>query len=321
MPICSVVIKCLNATDTIREALESLSRQRAAGDWEVVLADNGSIDGTKEIFLEWARLNPQIPTRFVDASVQRGRAHALNAGIRAAVGDCLLFLDADDTVEPGYVAAMARALESHDFVAARIDIRSLNDTWLADLRPSLQDRELPLVRHKPFCAHAGGATLGFRRRVFDATGDFDPALEALEDGDFCIRAYLAGFELAFVPDAVYNYRFRSDPYSIYRQSYEYSRARAQLRRRYATPTSRLALKAWLELSHAIFRLWLAQAKRAMTGRTRTREQEARYQRAYGKAMGDLTGAIAFGVAPLPRRGSTEPEPTRPTPSQNQLLRR
>ena len=195
----SVIIACLNGEATLAETLGSLAAQRWDRPWEIVFADNGSTDASRAIFLERAARHPQVAMRLVDASARRGKAHALNLAIRAAAGRSLLFCDADDTVAPGWLAAMGRALETHDLVAARFDLRALNPDWTLAERPHDPDR-LAVLPFEPFCPVAGGATLGFRREVFAATGDFDPAFAALEDTDFCIRAHLAGFELVFVPE-------------------------------------------------------------------------------------------------------------------------
>jgi glycosyltransferase involved in cell wall biosynthesis len=300
MPVHSVVIKCLNGVATLPETLASLAAQRGTPSWEVVLADNGSTDGTLDVFRDWAARHPDIPARIVDASAVRGRAHCVNAGIRAASGERLVFVDADDTVEPGWLAAMARALDEHDFVAARLDTRRLNADWVAEMRPAEQDDDLPLMPHAPFCAHAGGATLGFHRHVFDALDGFDPALPSLEDEDFCVRAHLAGYELRLVRDAVYDYRFRSEPAAVYRQARDYAHARALIRRRYAEPTPLLAPGPWLGLLLQLVLLNLARAKHGVTRRRHPLEQRARFSRTLGKAVGDLTGALAYGIAPPER---------------------
>lgn len=300
MALYSVVIKCLDGAATLPETLASLAAQVAAPEWELVLADNGSTDGTQVIFADWAARHPHIAARLVDTSARRGRAHCLNAGIRAAEGERLLFVDADDTVEPGWLTAMAQALEGHDFVAARLDTRSLNAEWVSEMRPAEQDHDLPRMPHAPYCTHAGGATLGFHRHVFEALGGFDPELPALEDEDFCVRAHLAGFDLRLVPDAVYNYRFRSEPDAIYRQARDYTRARALIRRRYADPVPRFAPGPWSALLLQLLLLNLARLKQALVGRRRPVVPRARFARTLGKAVGDLQGALAYGVAPPPR---------------------
>jgi peptidoglycan/xylan/chitin deacetylase (PgdA/CDA1 family)/glycosyltransferase involved in cell wall biosynthesis len=294
------MIKCLDGAATLPETLASLAMQVDAPEWELVLADNGSTDGTQAVFTDWAARHPHIAARLVDTSAQRGRAHCVNAGIRAAKGERLLFVDADDTVEPGWLAAMARALEGHDFVAARLDTRSLNADWVSEMRPAEQDHDLPRMPHGPYCTHAGGATLGFHRHVFEVLGGFDPELPALEDEDFCVRAHLAGFDLRLVPDAVYNYRFRSEPEAIYRQARDYTRARALIRRRYADPVPRFAPRPWADLLLQLLLLNLARLKQILVGRHRPVVQRARFARTLGKAVGDLQGALAYGVAPAPR---------------------
>ena len=116
-----------------------------------------------------------------------------------------------------------------------------------------------MLPFEPFCPVAGGATLGFHRRVFEAVGDFDPGFAAQEDTDFCIRAHRKGFEIRMVPDAVYNYRFRDTPEAIYRQAYAYSRAEALLRRRHMAEPRFLAPRPWLSLASRTARLsaeWL-----------------------------------------------------------------
>lgn len=300
MTLHSVVIKCLNGAATLPETLSSLAAQQYPPDWEVVLADNGSTDGTQAIFADWAARHPGIRARLVDASARRGRADCLNIGIRAAAGNRLVFVDADDTVEPGWLAAMARALDAHELVAARLDTRRLNPDWTATLRPAEQDCDLPRMPHAPYCGHAGGATLGFHRHVFDALDGFDPALPSLEDEDFCVRAHLAGFVLRLVPDAVYNYRFRSEPAALYRQARDYAHARALIRRRYGALQPRLAPEPWLALVLQLAMLTLARTRQILFARGTTEEERGRASRKLGKAWGDLTGALAYGVAPPPR---------------------
>jgi len=296
----SVVIKCLNGATTLPETLASLAAQVDAPAWELVLADNGSTDGTQGLFLDWAAHHPGMTARLVDTSARRGRAHCVNAGIRAAAGDRLLFVDADDTVEPGWLAGMARALDRHDFVASRLDTRRLNAAWVSELRKTDQHHDLPRLLHAPFCVHAGGATLGFHRHVFDALGGFDPTLQALEDDDFCVRAHLAGFDLHLVADAVYNYRFRCEPREIYRQAREYAHARASIRQRYGDPTPRFAPRPWFSLLLQLLLLNIAYARQVVTGRRRPLALQARFAHRFGKAMGDLSGALASGIAPPPR---------------------
>src|SRR3712207_4277359 len=81
----SVVIPCLNAASTIAVQLAALSRQSWPGEWEVIVADNGSTDRSRRIAESYGDRLPGL--RVVDASDRRGQAHARNLGAAAATGD------------------------------------------------------------------------------------------------------------------------------------------------------------------------------------------------------------------------------------------
>jgi len=292
----SVIIACFNGAATLPETLDSLVTQQWSRPWEIVLADNGSTDASVAIFEDYARRHPEIGMRVVEAGQRKGKAYALNTAIPAADGRALLVVDADDTVAPGWLAAMGAGLDRHAFVAARMDIRALNPDWTLAQRRQAQEHGLGRLPHAPDCPQAAGATQGFRREVFDTLGGFDTAFTCLDDIDFCVRAYLAGFTLQFVPEAVVNYRFRDDLAGIYRQGYAYSYDRALLRRRYA-PEPMLAPGPWLALGRRIARLQLRRLAWALRRQPPSLSEQARFHRNLGYAMGQLSGALAFRVAP------------------------
>ena len=118
----SVIIACLNEAQHISEQLEALSRQHipAGLTWEVIVADNGSSDGTPDLARRFADcLNLTV----LDASAKPGPSYARNSAAQVATGEVLLFTDADDVVADDWLAQMARALDNHDFVAARLEFR------------------------------------------------------------------------------------------------------------------------------------------------------------------------------------------------------
>ena len=171
--------------------------------------------------------------RLVDASARRGKSHALNLAIRArrAAGRSCSATPTTPSPPAGSPPWAGRS-RRHDFVACRFDLDGAEPRLGAGRAPHPQVERLTILPFEPFCPVAGGATLGFHRAVFEAVGGFDPAFPTNEDTDFCIRAYLKGYALRLVPDAVYNYRFRDTPEAIYRQAYAYARSEALLRRRY-----------------------------------------------------------------------------------------
>jgi glycosyltransferase involved in cell wall biosynthesis len=226
----SVILPCLDAAATLPPLLDALAAQRWDGEWEVVVADNGSTDASRQIVERYRDRLPGL--RWIDASARRGQAHARNAGAAAATGDALLFLDCDDEPAPGWLAGMARALASHDFVACRYDQEKLNPRWLARSRATPQALGPDVYGYPPFLPHAGGSSLGVKRAVHEQVGGFDVAMTALEDTDYCWRIQLAGTPLAAAPDALVHIRMRSDLGGIFRQALFHGEWNVAIYRRY-----------------------------------------------------------------------------------------
>ena len=98
----SVVIPVRDGAATIGDQLEALGQQTYQGEWEIVIADNGSTDGTAEL-AERSWSHPRAALRVVDASSRPGSSFARNRGAIEAAGDFLAFCDADDIVAPGWL--------------------------------------------------------------------------------------------------------------------------------------------------------------------------------------------------------------------------
>ncbi len=227
MPLCSVVIPALNAAEVIGEQLEALSRQTFDGDWEVVVVDNGSTDGTAAAVMAFVDRLPRL--RVVDASERRSHTFARNTGARAAEGGLLLYCDADDIVAPGWVAAFARAAEDDgcDFMGGFVDDVSLNDPQHADWRQSPPPDRLP--EKMGFLPLAISANLAIRRSVLFDIGGWNEAYgEGCNDVELSWRAQVAGCRLCYVPDAVIAYRYRSSMKALARQMYRRGLAEPQL---------------------------------------------------------------------------------------------
>jgi GT2 family glycosyltransferase len=241
------VIASYNAAATLGEQLEALACQCWEHAWEVIVADNGSTDGTPALVQAFAGRLPGL--RWIDASARRGAAHARNQGVRAARGALIAFCDADDRVAPGWLAGMGWALLKHELVACRIDHQALNAGWVANSRQNAQEDGVARYNEPPYLLHAGAGTLGVRRELFLALGGFDEEWQALEDTDFCFRAQLAGYELHSAPEAVVAVRYRATLPQMIRQTRRYAEYNVRLYkkyRRYGMPrlSASEGLRAW-----------------------------------------------------------------------------
>lgn len=198
----SIVIPCRNAARDLSGQLGVLANQAYDQPWEIIVSDNGSSDDTRRVAAEFA---DRLPLRVVDSRKRAGRAHACNVGVEAARGDVILFLDSDDEVAAGYIAAMAEELEAHDAVAARLDRDKLNPPYAALAAPGQQQGLIDVFGFLPF---AVGCSLGVTRRAFDSVHGFAEDMPYVEDVDFCWRLLMTGRSLQFVPDALLYYRHR-----------------------------------------------------------------------------------------------------------------
>jgi glycosyltransferase involved in cell wall biosynthesis len=226
----SVIIACLNEAEHIAQQLEALSRQcwsSQQGSWEVIVADNGSTDGTPDIARRFAdRFNLTV----LDAANQPGPSYARNLATHIAKGDILLFTDADDVVADDWLANMTKALIEHDFVAARLEFHKLNPGWIYHSRGRPQEQQL--ANYGNFLPYAFGTSLGVKKHLHNQCNGFDTDFMYSEDMEYCWRLQECGATLVYVSEAVVHYRFRSEHRAIYRQARRYAKSNVRLYRTY-----------------------------------------------------------------------------------------
>jgi GT2 family glycosyltransferase len=231
----SVVIACRNAEDTLGVQLAALAGEPRHSEWDVLLCDNGSTDGTIALADSFRTRLPNL--HIVPADDRPGPAHARNAGAASTEAPWLAFVDADDEIAPGWVDAMFSALDAHAFVAGRFEAHKLNSAAAIRSRPLQQADGLQDSGIGPRLPHAGAGNMGIHRSVFEEIGGFDAELGCLEDTDFCWRVQLSGVPLVFWPEAVVHVRLRSTLRRMWGQGRAYGAATAELEHRYAGVTA------------------------------------------------------------------------------------
>lgn len=232
--VLSVVIAAYNAEGTLGTQLAALVGQAPELAWEVVVADNRSTDSTIAVANSFA---DRLDLRVVPAPEKPNAAHARNVAVATSQAPWIAFVDADDMVAPGWVEAMVRGLQEHQFVAGRLDAERLNTPAVFRSRPVPQSQELQWWPVGPPLPHAGGGNLGIHRAVYEAVGGFDEDLVGLQDVDFCWRVQLTGVPLHFLPDATLHVGLRSSFRSMWRQGWNYGAAQTEIERRFAGVTS------------------------------------------------------------------------------------
>src|SRR4051794_785648 len=111
MPRVSVIVPAFNAGAYLDEAIAGVVAQ-SADDWELTVVDDGSTDGSGDFAAEWARRDPRVRL-LRQASSGEADVHIAGFAALQADGDSLLFLDADDRLEPEALDVMSAYLDDH----------------------------------------------------------------------------------------------------------------------------------------------------------------------------------------------------------------
>jgi glycosyltransferase involved in cell wall biosynthesis len=204
-PTFSVVMPAYNSAATIRTAIGSVLTQTRA-DLELIVCDDGSTDATPKLVETIAAEDSRL--RMI-RSDHRGVSAARNSGIKASRGELVSFLDSDDLWMPGYLGAVAVALEENPEAGfAYTDAWVLHDnTKRIHRRTELESRPPPapgasieevlatLASHNFLLI----GTVTVRRSIFDEAGIFDPSLHSAEDYDLWLRIVAAGHPPVLAP--------------------------------------------------------------------------------------------------------------------------
>lgn len=199
MPAVSVVIPCFNLGQYLPEALASVEAQTLAPA-EVLVVDDGSTDPQTRAVLQSLR-GERLR---VISSPNRGVGAARNLGASEARGELVCFLDADDALLPGYLAATAGALEANP----RLGFAT---SWLTTFGAETWDWKEPSCALEALLfGNVGAATVVVRKAAFDAVGGYDAQMphQGYEDWDLLLSLTTRGAQGALVPEVLYRYRLR-----------------------------------------------------------------------------------------------------------------
>ena len=218
----SVVICTYNRAESLRETLQALQKLKHENvpDWEVIVVDNNSSDGTRELLVEqvgkWSRLKTVFEPR-------QGLSYARNRGIEEAQGEVILFTDDDVIPEPEWMQEILEGMQRHGAQACGGYVapiwESAPPAWLTErfhgflaIRADRTD-DYPITdpRQAPF-----GANMAVARKVFDEVGLFDTergrkgkVLASGEDGELFERILMAGYPVWFLGSARVHHKVES----------------------------------------------------------------------------------------------------------------
>jgi glycosyltransferase involved in cell wall biosynthesis len=202
----TVLLAVYNGEQYVGKTIESILSQ-SYRDYEFLIVDDGSLDGTPKILQHYAQRDPRIRLLRHD---NHGVGYTLNRGINEARGRLLAQIGADDLALPGRLQKQVDFLEGNpDYVLVGGYLRIIDplDRPIGLRKYPTNDRELRerMLLYNPF----GAPSLMFRRDEAIAAGGFTTRFWTCEDYDFAFRLAKRG-KVANLSEPLTAYRFHPD---------------------------------------------------------------------------------------------------------------
>jgi len=236
----SIVVPCRNEVGHIRLFLESLLCQDLAGlEWEIIVADGMSDDGTRHILEEYAGQDPKV--RVID-NPGRIASTGLNAAIRAARGDIIVRMDVHTEYAPDYVRQCVAVLEEtgadNAGGPARTRAHGLVQRAIAAAYRSRYSTGGARFHDDSYEGPADTVAYGcWRKETLLRAGLFDGTLVRNQDDEFNLRLARMGGKIWQSPRIVSWYRPRSSLRQLFRQYFQYGFWKVAVIRKHKLPAS------------------------------------------------------------------------------------
>jgi glycosyltransferase involved in cell wall biosynthesis len=180
----SVVLATYNRAELLAQAIESV-RVQEYPNWELVVVDDGSSDGTPEVL---KRLSTEDKRIVVVTEANRGLSGARNTGLSMATGEILCYQDDDNLMQPLWLKAVAWAFGRDNnlevLYGARVVDVAVGGNEAPDDLPYTHLEAFDRSRLE-FVNYIDAGTIAHRRNLPEA--HFDESLQALEDWDLVLR--------------------------------------------------------------------------------------------------------------------------------------
>ena len=208
-PKVSILMVTYNCEEFIEPCLDSVARNTAWPNYEIILIDNNSTDGTKAIIQKYADADKRIRLSFSPENL--GFAGGNNVAAKQATGDYLIFLNPDTVVTHGWMGRMVRHCERDPSIGsvAAVTNFSGNETKINfDYSNVLQMEKFALALASEKAGQATDIAVAplycvlVPRAVWDKVGELDAGFQIgmFEDDDFSLRIKTAGYRVVAADD-------------------------------------------------------------------------------------------------------------------------
>lgn len=205
-PAISVVMPVYNGLPFLSASIESILRQSFT-DFEFMILDDGSTDGSAEVLRQWARKDPRI--QLLATKRKSGLSGSSNLLASRAQAPLVARMDADDISHPDRLRRQWELIEGNSDIVL---VGALGDGIDSDgnqVRPRDRWR---LLRRSPFPPFPHGSVM-FRRSVFEEVGGYSEQCIGWEEHELFIRMARKG-RILVIPDVLYSYRYHVDSATV-----------------------------------------------------------------------------------------------------------
>lgn len=213
----SVIMGIYNCQDTLREAVCCI-QQQTYSDWELIMCDDGSKDGTYAVAQELVKEYPK-KIRLLKNEINKGLNYTLNKCLKEATGQYIARMDADDTCSRDRFEKELEILETEPeiaIVSTSMECFDESGTW-----GCVRHREYPIgkdfLKGSPFCH----APCMVRREAYEAVGGYSESKRLLrvEDYHLWVKMYHAGYKGKNLDESLY--QMRDDRNAYKRRKFRY----------------------------------------------------------------------------------------------------
>ena len=201
-PQLSVVMPVHNALPFLDESIKSILGQTLS-DFEFVILDDASTDGSIELLREWARRDERIQLH--ESTRRLGLSGSSNAVVSKARAPIVARMDADDIAHPDRLRQQWNIITSRPDIAVIGTLCNGIDASGRVVRPRDRWR---LLRRSAYIPFPHGSAM-FRRAAFDEAGGYNESAVRAEDQDLFSRMAAKG-RVVTLPDILYSYRYHSN---------------------------------------------------------------------------------------------------------------
>lgn len=202
----SIVLPTYNGEKYLRESIDSILGQTFRN-WELIIVDDCSADGTPEIIEEYCRRDSRI--RAIRNKVNQKLPRSLNIGFANAVGDYLTWTSDDNRYKSRALQLMYDFLEENPgYGLVYCDMDNIDGQGNILSRVSIP----PSALYYEDCVRA---CFMYTRAAAEVTGCYDPDMFLVEDYDYWLRIN-EGFPVGHLPENAYTYRFHGSSLTVTR---------------------------------------------------------------------------------------------------------